>query len=284
MTTKGRLLLLALVLGASAAALASPDDANDPAALERRLVEAIAKGDLTTYDRIVADDYVVFDAAGKTTTKSEVMASYRSGSRKYTDLTIYDVESHVFGDTAVVAAKTRGMRRENGRDVPNRVRYVRVFARRDGVWRAVSQMAAPMPEETAAPREPATPAKQGSTTKDGATTTKGEATSLSGSWGGNHVGMDITTEGARLDFDCAHGVIGEPIRPDAEGRFEVEGSYTLEGPGPARKDEARRYPARYWGQVRGETITLKVQPNGYDANLPTLELSRGRPPNVRKCG
>jgi hypothetical protein len=30
------------------------------AALERELVAAIAKGDLATYDRIVADDYVAF--------------------------------------------------------------------------------------------------------------------------------------------------------------------------------------------------------------------------------
>jgi ketosteroid isomerase-like protein len=143
---------LALAAGAAAAAAAPPpEDGKDPAALERALVAAIAAGDLATYDRIVADDYVVFDATGKTITKAEVVASYKSGTRKYTDLTIYDVESRIFGDTAVVAAKTRGMRREDGKDVPNRVRYVRVFARRGGAWRAVSQMAAPMPKEPDAP-------------------------------------------------------------------------------------------------------------------------------------
>ena len=264
MRTAGRLLLALGTLALSARALAAPDDPNDPAAIERRLVAAIASGYLATYDRLVADDYVVFDASGKTTTKAEVMASYRSGARKYTDLTIYDVDSHVFGDTAVVAAKTRGFRREDGKDVPNRVRYVRVYARRDGRWRAVSQMAAPMPEETAARPE--------------------GATSLEGSWGGEHVGMEITAEGARLDFDCAHGTIGEPIRPDADGRFQVEGSYVPEGPGQLRKDDAKQFPARYWGQVRGDTMTLKVEPSGYDANLPTLTLQRGRLPNIRKCG
>jgi ketosteroid isomerase-like protein len=115
--------------------------------LERDLVAAIGRGDLATYDRIVADDYVAFEASGKTTPKADIMAGYRSGARKYTDLTIFDVEGRVFGETAVVTAKTKGLRREGDRDVPNRVRYIRVYAKRDGRWRAVAQMAAPVPTE-----------------------------------------------------------------------------------------------------------------------------------------
>jgi ketosteroid isomerase-like protein len=123
------------------------DAAREVEKLERDLVAAIGRGDLATYDRIVADDYVVFEASGKTTPKAEIMASYRSGARKYTDLTIFDVEGRIFGDTAVVTAKTKGFRREGDRDVPNRVRYIRVYAKRQGEWRAVAQMAAPLPPE-----------------------------------------------------------------------------------------------------------------------------------------
>jgi len=112
-------------------------------ALERQLVEAIGKKDLATYDRIVADDYIVVDASGKDVTKAEIMASYRDGTRGYTNLEIYDVRTHVFGDTAVVSARTKGLRREAGKDVVNDNQYVRVFARRDGRWRAVTQMSAP---------------------------------------------------------------------------------------------------------------------------------------------
>jgi hypothetical protein len=72
------------------------------------------------------------------------MASYRTGARKYTNLAILDVEARIFGDTGVVTAKTKGFRREGGRDVPNRVRYIRVYARRNGEWIAVAQMAAPL--------------------------------------------------------------------------------------------------------------------------------------------
>ena len=114
--------------------------------LERALVDAIARTDLATYDRIVADDYVAFEASGKETGKAEILSSYRSGARRYTGLEIFDVRARVFGDTAVVSARTKGFRREGDRDVPNRVRYIRVYARREGRWRAVTQMSAPLPE------------------------------------------------------------------------------------------------------------------------------------------
>jgi ketosteroid isomerase-like protein len=146
-----RLRLSAAVLAVLLSATAAPaqDASREVEQLERDLVAAIGRGDLATYDRIVADDYVAFEASGKTSPKAEILASYRSGARKYTDLAIFDVEGRVFGDTAVVTAKTKGLRREGDRDVPNRVRYVRVYARRDGKWRAVAQMAAPVPPDEA---------------------------------------------------------------------------------------------------------------------------------------
>jgi ketosteroid isomerase-like protein len=117
-------------------------DAAAVEALERELVGAIGRRDLATYDRLVADDYAASGVDGKTVTKAEVVASYRSGARGYRDLSIYDVSARVHGDTAVVTARTKGFRVEDGKETENRVRYVRVYARRNGEWRAVSQFAA----------------------------------------------------------------------------------------------------------------------------------------------
>ena len=136
------LISLALVLSAPVPATLGEDASAAVAALERELVDAIARTDLVTYDRIVADDYVVVGASGDRT-KRDVMASYRSGERSYPGLEIADVGVHVYGDTAVVAAKTLGNRKEGGKEEPNRVRYVRVYARRGGRWQAVAQMAVP---------------------------------------------------------------------------------------------------------------------------------------------
>jgi ketosteroid isomerase-like protein len=139
--------ILTIALLQPAGAAPPDDDAAAVANLERDLVAAIAQKDLATYDRIVADDYVVFDSSGKQLTKADVVASYRTGTRGYTNLEIYDVVARVFGDTAIVTAKTKGFRHEDGRDVPNRVRYIRVFARRAGRWQAVTQMSAPMEDQ-----------------------------------------------------------------------------------------------------------------------------------------
>ena len=88
----------------------------------------------------------MIEAAGTVRTKAEVMASYRSGERGYRDLRIDEVGSRDFGDTAVVHARTFGRRLQEGKEEVNRVRYVRVYTRREGRWQAVAQMAAPLPE------------------------------------------------------------------------------------------------------------------------------------------
>jgi ketosteroid isomerase-like protein len=128
--------------------LVNAGDTPDTAAvveLEQRLVAAIGARDLSAYDGLVADDYVVIEAAGTVRTKADVMASYRAGQRGYRDLRIDEVKAHVFGDTAVVHARTTGIRILEGKEEPNRVRYVRVYARRSGRWQAVAQMATPLP-------------------------------------------------------------------------------------------------------------------------------------------
>jgi ketosteroid isomerase-like protein len=133
---------------AAAAAIAGPPTgaAAEVERVERELVAAISRTDLATYDRIVADDYIAYTVTGRMTTKAEVLASYRSGTRRYSSLTISDVSVRVFGDTAVLCATTSGTRvEEGGPSVPNVVRYFRVFTMRRGVWRAVMQMVTPLP-------------------------------------------------------------------------------------------------------------------------------------------
>jgi ketosteroid isomerase-like protein len=110
---------------------------------ERDLLAAIGTGDLAAYDRLVADDYVALRAAGDQT-KAQVMDGYRAGKLAYRGLDVTDVDVRVFGDVAVLSARTLGSRVEEGRETPNRVRYLRVWAKRNGAWRAVLQMAVPL--------------------------------------------------------------------------------------------------------------------------------------------
>jgi hypothetical protein len=106
---------------------------------------------------------------------------------------------------------------------------------------------------------------------------------LSGLWGGMHVTLESSEQGATLEFDCATGTIREPIVLDANGHFDVAGSYNREGPGPVRQDVQTDSSARYSGTVTGETMTLAVRLEGSSDPLLKLSLTRGKQGKIVKC-
>lgn len=65
--------------------------------------------------------------------------------------------------------------------------------------------------------------------------------------------MQVTSAGARLEYDCAEGAIEEPLRPDAEGRFTAAGIHTPGHGGPIREGEILpTFRARYEGHATWE--------------------------------
>jgi ketosteroid isomerase-like protein len=140
------LVAMATVTGAAAAREPIPDEADLPREIERlenQLIAAIEAKDFATYQRLVAEDYVAVGAAGEQT-RAQAIEAYRSGALSLPGLKIGDVKVHVYGDTAMLSARTFGDRVEAGKTVPNRVRYMRIWMKRQGQWRAVSQMARPL--------------------------------------------------------------------------------------------------------------------------------------------
>ena len=105
-----------------------------------------------------------------------------------------------------------------------------------------------------------------------------------GTWGGNHVVLTVTGEGVTIEFDCAHGTLQGPIRPDAEGRFETAGTYVQERGGPVREgEESAGTPARYIGQVEKGKMNLTIAlPDGREA-LGPYELVHGKAARLTKC-
>lgn len=105
-----------------------------------------------------------------------------------------------------------------------------------------------------------------------------------GVWGGPHVNMNVTETGAELEFDCANGTIGERIELDAEGRFDVRGSYTPE-PGGAVTDKtpAKHLQARYRGQVTGQKLTMTITLVETDNTFEPYSLTYGTLARLEKC-
>jgi hypothetical protein len=100
-----------------------------------------------------------------------------------------------------------------------------------------------------------------------------------GVWGGVQVRLDTSDRGATLSAPCAHGTTSEIIAPDANGKFEVKGNLTVDGPGPIRRFES----ARYTGQTDGNTMTLTVTVDESSFIRLTYTLTFGQEVQVGGC-
>lgn len=105
-----------------------------------------------------------------------------------------------------------------------------------------------------------------------------------GTWGGEHVGLEVTDGGGRVEYDCAHGTIDQKIVTDARGGFELRGTHVRERGGPVRRGEPEdSHPAVYKGQVEGDTMSLSVTESDTGQAVGTFTLKLGRQPQIMKC-
>jgi hypothetical protein len=104
-----------------------------------------------------------------------------------------------------------------------------------------------------------------------------------GSWGGEHISLQVTDAGATIDYDCAHGTITERMVLDRTGKFEAKGFHVREG-GPVRAggDEDGK-PALYIGTTDGKTLKLTVKLASSGETIGTFDLTHGKSGRIRKC-
>ena len=103
-----------------------------------------------------------------------------------------------------------------------------------------------------------------------------------GVWGGPHINIEVGEKSARIEYDCASGVIEGPLVVDATGNFKLRGIHRVERGGPTRADDdAKGQPATYIGSIKGNTMTLSLKLAGSDAETFTLE--KGKEGDLVKC-
>ena len=116
------------------------------------------------------------------------------------------------------------------------------------------------------------------------TTRAGESESVTpGMWGGDHIRMQVTEDGARIEYDCAHSSIDHKLTTDDAGRFRAKGTYVRERGGPEREDGEKGVPAQYSGRTDGKTMTLTITLSGTGEKLGPFTLTYGKKVRVVKC-
>jgi ketosteroid isomerase-like protein len=118
----------------------SPHEEDDKAhvlRLDEAWNEAYRRHDRSQLAPILADDFIALTASNEPITKATLMIDPPGRANS---VTFSDQEVFVFGDAAV----SRGRLRLEIQDRTVDQRFLRVFAKRDGLWRAVSVAVTPV--------------------------------------------------------------------------------------------------------------------------------------------
>jgi hypothetical protein len=105
-----------------------------------------------------------------------------------------------------------------------------------------------------------------------------------GIWAGEHISLEVTEQGAKVEYDCAHGTIPRRILLDRRGRFDIVGQHAAEHGGPVRRDEQlTSLPVRFTGQVNGKRMTLTIRNSVTKELIGNFILYYGQEPRLMKC-
>ena len=116
------------------AAVKTPSDLEQLSALNHDYIHSVQHGDVRRFEEILAPDFLCSNPDGSLVDKPGFLAQ-TARPVTISGLTIEDVRIRILGEVAIIHARTR-YRAATGEE--RQGRYTDVWARRDGVWLAVS--------------------------------------------------------------------------------------------------------------------------------------------------
>lgn len=111
-----------------------------PPALEAAAMayeEAQITGDATTLGRLIADDYVLVGSDGSRSNKAELIAFWTADGFDPSPVTVTEPIEHLWTDGAALGGTVILSWMQDGAPVSVTIRYIDVWALRDGQWRVV---------------------------------------------------------------------------------------------------------------------------------------------------
>ncbi len=105
-----------------------------------------------------------------------------------------------------------------------------------------------------------------------------------GNWGGEGLLVQVTAQGATLEFDCATGTIDVPFVWASDGSFRLTGTFTLGTGGPVMEGhEPEPQPAVYSGQVTGDRMRIGGTFGDDDTPIGPHTVRKGQNELLRRC-
>lgn len=119
-------------------------DADAVIATEMARGEALTKGDTTAISRMTADEFFEISRFGTLRAKSDNMQELGSGDLKLNTVKYDSLTVKVYGDVAILRGVADNTGTYHGFPFSGRIRYMRIFVKRDGRWQAVAMQHTPM--------------------------------------------------------------------------------------------------------------------------------------------
>jgi len=133
---------LLLVLS-SGKAFAQVEDSVKAVEMNRR--QALLAADTVALSRMLAPDFIEISRLGTVRTRADNVRDIASGALHLTSVTYDSLSVRVYGDVAVLTGIADNTGTMRGFPFSGKIRYTRVFVRREGRWQAVLMQQTPMP-------------------------------------------------------------------------------------------------------------------------------------------
>ncbi len=113
--------------------------------IEAEIAESATRRETKILARYLTEDFVGVGARGELLTKSEILARFTAQGYDVDSIRHEDVRVQLHGDTAVVVARSVVQGRYQGKALHTEARYMRVWVKRSGEWRAISTQSTLIP-------------------------------------------------------------------------------------------------------------------------------------------
>lgn len=106
--------------------------------------QALLHADTAALSRLVADEFFEISRLGQLRTKADNLRDIASGDLKLTSVKYDSLTVRIYGDVAVLRGIADNTGAFRGFPFSGKIRYLRIFVRRDGRWQAVAMQQTPM--------------------------------------------------------------------------------------------------------------------------------------------
>ena len=121
------------------------DNGQEVIALDRKRMDASCSLDYETLDRLIADDLIYTHSNARQDTKASLIDNMKAGSTVYQKIETSDVVAQDLGDAVVLTGVAQITVMSRGTPNSFGVRFLDVYAKRNGSWQMVTWQSTRLP-------------------------------------------------------------------------------------------------------------------------------------------